>query len=54
MIAEGYARYYCEAEFSKRDYYSQLEEKARVNRAWLWNYSPPELRILAVNYDACG
>ncbi|AKG91661.1 Micrococcal nuclease-like protein [Geoglobus ahangari] len=54
MIKEGYARCYYEAEFSKRDLYRQLEEEAKQNKIGLWNYSPPVVEILSVNYDACG
>ncbi len=54
MIKEGYARCYCEAEFSKRDLYRQIEEGAKINKIGLWNYSPPVVEILSVNYDACG
>ena len=54
MIKEGYARCYCKAEFLKKNHYSQLEEQARLSRAGLWNYSPPVVEILSVNYDACG
>ncbi|MBE8540192.1 lamin tail domain-containing protein [Geoglobus acetivorans] len=54
MLKEGYARCYCEAEFSKRGLYRQLEEEAKLNKAGLWSYSPPVVEILSVNYDACG
>ncbi len=54
MIEEGYARCYCEAEFSKKDLYEKLEEKAKRERVGLWNYSPPEVEIAEVHYDACG
>ena len=54
MINEGLARTYVEGRFKKESYYIQLQQWAVANKTGLWNYTPPEIEIATVNYDACG
>ena len=53
LIKNGYARVYT-GDFEKEDYYIKLEEEARKNKIGLWNYSPPNVKIVYVHYDAAG
>ncbi len=53
LIKNGYARVYT-GDFEKEDYYIKLEEEAKKNKIGLWNYSPPNVKITCVHYDAAG